>query len=166
VRNLIRSHSAPPSPPACAPPTGEGEKSSPMHRDMPGMKCVNGHEHSPPTHQRPTGRGSPRNGHTPSLSNKQRHTGGGKNADKAKADDDSHARTTWLGVDDASETLERHGILGSFWGRPALGLEAGRSRARHGNARSPSGRSWPLAWSAPALRENQSHCGRGVITMT
>ena len=39
-----------------------------------------------------------------------------------KTDDDSHARTTWFDVDDASETAERHDILGSFWGRPALGL--------------------------------------------
>jgi len=32
-------------------PTGEGEKSSPTHRDMPGMKRVIGHEHSPPAPQ-------------------------------------------------------------------------------------------------------------------
>ena len=65
VRRLGNQHSNPPSPPVCAPSqadaqsitlmeerAGEGERSSPTHRDMPGMKCVNGHEHSPPTHQR------------------------------------------------------------------------------------------------------------------
>ena len=41
---------------------------------------------------------------------------------RLKTDDGSHARTTWFDVDDASETAERHDILGSFWGRPALGL--------------------------------------------
>ena len=39
-----------------------------------------------------------------------------------EADDGSHARTTWFDVDDASEMAERHDVLGSFWGRPALGL--------------------------------------------
>ena len=41
---------------------------------------------------------------------------------RIKTDDDSHARTTWFDVDDASKTAERHDILGSFGGRPALGL--------------------------------------------
>ena len=79
-----------------------------------------------------------------------------------KTDGDSHGRTTWFDVDGAIETTGRHDILGSFGGRPALGLrtqEAGRSRARHWNDRSSSsGRSWSLAWSAPAPRENQAHC--------
>ena len=41
----------------------------------------------------------------------------------AKTDDDSHARTAWFDVDDASETVERHDICGSYWGRPALGVD-------------------------------------------
>ena len=110
---------------------GRGKEKS-SHRNMPGMKRAKGHELPPSAPCR-----------------------------ILKNDDDSHTRMTWFGVDDASGTAERHDILGSFGGRPALGLclEAGRSRARHGNnGRSPSGRSWSLAWSAPVPRENQSHC--------
>ena len=64
-----------------------------------------------------------------SLARRTAATGGHRcqvptNADVGalKTDDDSHARTTWFDVDDGSETAERHDVLGSFWGRPALGL--------------------------------------------
>ena len=63
-----------------------------------------------------------------------------------KADDDSHPRTAWFDVDDASKTPERYDIIGSFGGRPAPAPALGLCPL--------SGGSRPLS-SSPRARERQ-----------